>query len=186
MSRDATVLAALENATELSVAFARHWLSLPTHNLIPSRDDFMPESIPGLLPNLIIHELISPEHIRLRLVGTAVVDDFGHELTNRNYLDFVEESRRPKASRSIFLICDQPAGMLVQMKSTAASGKTMIRESIAFPMRDHDGEARLVFYCSNPARERPAQFEERDALKVMRVLDRRYLDIGNGVPIFSD
>lgn len=186
MPRETSVLAAIENATELSVAFARHWLSLPAHDLIPWRRDFLPESIPGLLPNLVIHELISPEHIRLRLVGTAVVDDYGQEITDRNYLDFVEEARRPKASRAIFLVCEHPTGMLVHLNSTSASGQTLTRESIAFPMRDDDGRARFVYFCSNPARERTTYFDEPDALKVMTVLDRRFLDIGAGVPSFQD
>ncbi|MCR9268340.1 MAG: PAS domain-containing protein [Alphaproteobacteria bacterium] len=186
MSREAAVLAAIEDATELSVAFARYWLSLPARELIPSRADFDPGRIRGLLANLVIHELISPEHLKLRLVGTAVVDDYGQEITGRNYLDFVEEGRRPKASRAIFLICEQPAGMLVKLRSTAASGKVLTRESIAFPMRDDDGRARLVYFCSNPAVERETFFDDRDALKVMKVLDRRFIDIGAGVPDFRD
>jgi len=186
MSRETEVLATIDGATALSVAFARHWLSLPTIDLIPSRRDFEPERIPGLLANLVIHELIAEDHIRLRLVGTAVVDDYGQEITGRNYLDFVEESRRPKASQAIFLVCDHPAGMLVKLRSVAESGKLLTRESIAFPMRDDDGVARLVYFCSNPAEERETYFDEPDTLTVMKVLDRRFIDLGAGLPAFSD
>lgn len=186
MSRDTDVLSAMQNATELSVAFARYWLSLPTVDLVPSRRDFEPECIPGLLANLVIHELVSPEHLRLRLVGTAVVDDYGQEITGRNYLDFVAEERRPKASRAIFLVCEQPAAMLVHLRSSTESGKLLTRESVAFPMRDDDGRARLVYFCSNPAEERATYFDERDTLKIMNVLDRSFIDIGAGTPEFSD
>lgn len=179
-------MAKLGDASDLSVAFARYWLSLPTVDLIPSRRDFEPERIPGLLANLVIHELISPEHLKLRLVGTAVVDDYGQEITGRNYLDFVDEARRPKASRAIFLICAQPAGMLVHLRSVALNGTVLTRESIAFPMRDDSGTARLVYFCSNPAVERKTYYDERDALKVMSVLDRHYIDIGAGLPEFRD
>lgn len=186
MSRDDQIMANLENATELSVAFARYWLSLPSVDLIPSRRHFQPERIPGLLANLVIHELVSPEHLKLRLVGTAVVDDYGQEITGRNYLDFVDEARREKASRAIFLVCEQPAAMLVHLCSTAANGTVLTRESIAFPMRDDHGTAKLVYFCSNPAVERKTYVDARDALKVMNVLDRRYIDIGPGVPEFDD
>ncbi|WPZ36893.1 PAS domain-containing protein [Thalassobaculum sp. OXR-137] len=186
MTRDDLVMTGLENATALSVAFARHWLSLPTVDLIPSRRDFEPERIPGLLANLVIHELISPEHLKLRLVGTAVVDDYGREITGQNYLDFVEPARRQKASRAIFLICEQPAGMLVHLRSVAENGTVLTRESVAFPMRDDNGVARLVYYCSNPATERKTFFDDRHELRVMNVLDRRYIDIGAGLPDFSD
>lgn len=186
MSREAAIMTALANATDLSVAFARYWLSLPADDLIPSRRDFEPERIPDLLANLVIHELISPEFLKLRLVGTAVVDDYGQEITGRNYLDFVEEHRRPKASRAIHLICEQPCGMLVHLRSITESGKVLSRESVAFPMRDGNGAARLVYFCSNPAVEREAFFDEPDMLKIMKVLDRLFIDIGAGVPEFED
>lgn len=180
------VMAAIHDATALSRAFAAHWLSLDAVDLIPHRSQFLPERIPGLLANLVIHELVAPDLIRLRLVGTAVVDDYGQEITGRNYLDFVEEERRSKASRAIHLVCEQPCGMLVNLRSHAASGATLTRESIAFPMRDEDGIARLVYFCSNPAEERRTFFDKPDALEVMKVLDRRFIDIGAGLPDFQD
>ena len=186
MSREATVLAAIEEATDQSAAFARYWLSLAPDDLVPNRSDFSPERIPGLLSNLVIHELIAPDFIKLRLVGTAVVDDYGQEITGRNYLDFVEPERRAKASKAIFNICEQPCGMLVYLQSISESGNLLSRESIAFPMRDDDGDARLVYFCSSSAPERTAFFDERDELKVITVRDRRFIDIGAGLPDFSD
>ena len=186
MERVDQVMTAMESASPLSTAFARYWLSLPTTDLIPCRRDFAPEQIPGLLANLVIHELISPDHVRIRLVGTAVVDDYGQEITGRNYLDFVQPDRREKASRAIFHVCEQPAGMLVHLRSVSENGTLLTRESVAFPMRDDGGNARLVYFCSNPAVERATYFDERNSLKVMSVLARRYIDIGAGLPEFSD
>jgi hypothetical protein len=180
------LVARLGDATELSCAFTRYWASLNAKDLIPSRGQFAPETIPDLLANLVIHELISPDFIKLRLVGTAVVDDYGQEITGRNYLDFVEEYRRPKASEAIFLICEHPCGMLVRLQSVAESGKTLTRESVAFPMRDDTGKARLIYFCSNPAVERETFFDEPDELQVMKVMERRFIDIGAGVPAFED
>ena len=186
MPRETNVLSAIDGANDLSIAFARYWLLLDAVDLIPNRAHFIPESIPGLLAHLGIHELISPEFIRLRLVGTAVVDDYGQEITGRNYLDFVEEERRAKASRAIHLICEQPCGMLVHLRSTTVSGNSLTRESIAFPMRSDNGVANLVYYCSGTAREREAFVDEPDELQVMGILQRRFVDIGAGVPDFQD
>ncbi|NQW08310.1 MAG: PAS domain-containing protein [Alphaproteobacteria bacterium] len=186
MSRDVEVLNALGDASKTSLAFARYWLSLDPIDLIPSRAHFLPESIPRLLANLGIHELISPEFIKLRLVGTAVVDDYGQEITWRNYLDFVEEERRPKASRALHLVCEQPCGMIAQLRSTTVRGGTLTRESIAFPMRNEEGIANLVYFCSTPAQERETFIDERTELRVANVLDRYFIDIGAGVPDFQD
>lgn len=186
MPRETNVLSAIDGANDLSIAFARYWLLLDAVDLIPNRAHFIPESIPGLLAHLGIHELISPEFIRLRLVGTAVVDDYGQEITGRNYLDFVDQERRSKASRALHLVCEQPCAMFAHLRSTTVSGGSLTRESIAFPMRNEAGIANLVYFCSTPAQERETYFDERDELKVANVLDRRFIDIGAGIPDFQD
>lgn len=179
-------LSGLEITEPRSRAFADYWLSLPRTGLVPHRDSFRPEQVARILPHIVIHELIAPDLIRLRLVGSAVAEDYGQEITGRNYLDFVEEARRPKASRAIHVICEQPAGMLVQLRSRTRSGRVMTRESIAFPMRDADGAIRLVYFCSSPARERRPLTAPADELQVMNVMNRTYIDIGGGVPEFRD
>ncbi|MEQ8399214.1 PAS domain-containing protein [Thalassobaculum sp.] len=179
-------LRTLDMTEERSRQFAEYWLSLPKTGLVPMRTSFMPEDVPRILPNVVIHELLSPEMIRIRLAGSAVVDDYGQEIAGRNYLDFVEPPRQPKASRAIHVICEQPAGMLVQLKSVTRSGRVMTRESIAFPMRGDNGVASYVYFCSSPARERAHVAPESDQLQVMNVLNRTYIDIGAGLPDFRD
>lgn len=166
--------------------FAEYWAGLPKVDLVPRRTSFRPEEVPRILPYVVIHELLSPELLRLRLVGSAVTAEYGQEVTGRNYLDFVDEARRPKASRAIHLICSHPAAMLVQLRVLSRSGRMMTRESIAFPMRDDDDVARLVYFCSSPARERDDTGPETDELQVMDVMRRTYIDIGAGLPDHRD
>ncbi len=177
-----TALAPIGEFEARSRDFAAFWFSLPKIDLIPRREAFKPEQIPHLLPNLVIHEILSPELIRLRLSGTAVDHHYGQTVTGRNYLDFVEPERRPAASRAIRKICEHPAGMLVHLRSATVSGRIQTRESIAFPMRDSDGRATLVYFCSGNARERSNDSAPQDALKVMEVMRRQYIDIGAGLP----
>ncbi len=180
------VLQGLDVGEERSRRFAAYWLSLAKEGLIPHRDAFRPEEVPRILPHMVIHELVSPDLIRLRLAGSSVTEDYGQEIAGRNYLDFVEPERRAKASRAIHLICEHPAGMLAQLKSVTRGGRILTRESIAFPMRGEDDVARFVYFCSSPARERASVDTEADALQVMNVIRRSYIDIGAGVPDFRD
>lgn len=186
MSGLAETVRDLEVTEERSRQFAAYWAALPKQDLIPRRDAFRPEDLPRILPHIVIHELLSPEFIRLRLVGSAVTAEYGQEITGRNYLDFVDEARRPKASRAIHLICRQPAGMLVQLRSISRSGRMMTRESIAFPMRDEGDVPRLVYFCSSPARERDFAAADPDELQVLDVMRRSYIDIGAGLPDYQD
>lgn len=181
-----TALNQLGEIEERSRAFADYWFSLPKLDLIPHRDSFQPEALPRLLPNLVIHEIGSPDLIRLRLVGTAVETHYGKHVTGRNYLDFVEPDRRAAASRAIQLVCQHPAGMLVHLRSASASGRIQTRESIAFPMRGSDNIANLVYFCSGNARERPRDGRNRDEITLIEVIQRRYMDIGAGVPDFRE
>lgn len=186
MKAETGALGGLEITEERSGLFAEYWMALPKIDLIPRRDSFRPEDLPRILPSIVIHELVSSEMIRLRLVGSAVTRDYGQEITGRNYLDFVEAERRPKASRAIHLICEQPAGMLVQLRSVTRNGRVMTRESIAFPLRGDGDAANLVYFCSSPARERDYSGPESDELQVMNVMRRTYIDIGAGLPDFRD
>lgn len=182
----ADILDGLEVLAECSRLFAGYWSSLPKVDLIPRREAFRPEEVPRLLPNIVIHELVSPETVKLRLVGSAVIDDYGQDITGRNYLDFVEEARRPKASQALFLVCEQPAGMLAQLRSISRSGRVMTREAIALPVRGEDGAASLAYACSSTGRERDYSSIELDELQIMSVARRDYIDIGAGVPDFRD
>lgn len=169
-----------------SPAFADYWYSLPKLDLIPSRRDFDPCTQGPILSTYIIHELISPEMIKLRLVGTKLREGFGVDVTGRNYLDFVEPARRTKASRAIFLVCEQPCGMLVRLVSKTQAGRMYMNETFALPMRDNDGKARLVYYQSNSAPLAEYRDPTKDQLAVLDLAGRTFIDIGAGIPDFRD
>lgn len=181
MPDSARLMSNLDDASDISRAFARYWLSLDKDGLIPRRQDFAPEQIQNLLPNMIIHEIVSPTELKMKLVGTAIVEAFGQEMTGRNYLDFVEEERRASASQAIRLVCEQPCGMLVRVKVLSKTGMALTRETVAFPMRDDDGAAKFVYFCSTP-HARTGSSRETEETLVDEITERRYLDIGAGVP----
>ncbi|MBT6136992.1 MAG: PAS domain-containing protein [Rhodospirillaceae bacterium] len=166
--------------------FAEYWLSLPKVDLVPMRSSFKPEKVPSVIPNMAIHELISPEFIRMRLVGTEMVKDYGQEVTNRNYLDFVEEGRREKASHAIHVVCGQPCGMAVQLSGVSQAGRKLVRSTVAFPMRNDEGQANLVYFCSSRVEKRNRLDAHDDELETMQVSGRVFLDIGAGLPAYLD
>ncbi|WP_420404847.1 PAS domain-containing protein [Nisaea sp.] len=166
--------------------FLDYWLSLRSDRMMPDRAEFDPVGIKHLLPYIVIHELIDPQTIRLRLVGTGVVNQYGQESTGRNYLDFVEPERRAKASEAIFLVREHPAGMSVTLKSLTRNGRSTLRRTIALPVDDPKERRKFVYFCSTrqETSERPPT--EMAALAVQSVADRHYFDIGAGTPAFSD
>ncbi|WPZ36892.1 PAS domain-containing protein [Thalassobaculum sp. OXR-137] len=163
--------------------FQRHWMELPKTGLVPHRRDFRPEALGRALAHMVVHELVSPDDIRLRLVGSMVARAYDEEITGRNYLEMVPEDRRQEASRPFFLACAQPCGMYTRMRSVAWRGLTMQRVSLSYPLRD-DAGVRWFYSCSTtePTGEPDFDFANDGIATVTEVLDRRYLDIGAGVP----
>ncbi len=175
----------LDTEHEAAANFADYWASLPRRDLVPARADFDPIAVPRLLPTFVIHELIAPDDIRIRLAGTAIREHYGVEITGRNYLDFVPEERRAMASRAIHLVCERPCGMLARITSSTESGALMINESLALPLRDDAGRCRLVYYQSN-TRPQVAREPGDDPLRLHETVRRRFYDIGAGVPDYRD
>lgn len=171
--------------THKSVEFLDYWDSLPKIDGIPSRRDFDPCEQGPVLSSYVIHDLIAPDFIRVRLAGTDIREQYGFETTGQNYLDFVDDWRREIASRSIFLICEHPCGLLASLRSETKSGRVMENESIGLPMRDNSGAARLVYYQSNMIDIEAFREPSEDEILKIDVVSERYFDIGEGVPAFN-
>jgi len=71
-------------------ALIDYWVSIHPGDRLPGRDRFDPIDIPALLPNLVLTDVVEDERrFFARLVGTAVVDAFGKELTGHFLTDVI-------------------------------------------------------------------------------------------------
>jgi hypothetical protein len=69
-----------------------YWLHIRGDRAMPSRREFEPADVPALLPHLQLVDIVGGR-FRYRLVGTALVDAFGHDYTGQ-YPDEMFESDR--------------------------------------------------------------------------------------------
>lgn len=75
--------------------FFRLWLGKRAGRAMPARADFDPSEMPHLLPHIMLLDVErDPLRIRVRLVGTAIVDAIGMDLTGR-YVDEIENAEEP-------------------------------------------------------------------------------------------
>lgn len=180
----ADILSTLDIRDRRSLAFAKYWFSLPRQGLVPTRQDFDPCTQGPILSTYVIHELISPDFIRVHLAGTGVREQYGTEITGTNYLDFVEDWRKENASRSLFVMCEQPCGILAHLRARTSAGKQILNESIGLPMRDNSGAVRLIYYQSNTIHEEGYRDPEADMLMTLEIENEVHFDIGAGLPDF--
>ncbi|MEH6631743.1 MAG: PAS domain-containing protein [Halopseudomonas aestusnigri] len=169
--------------------FYDYWRNLERkgEGIVPLKSSFMPEEIGHLLPNMIVYELISKENIKIRLQGTAINERLGQDMTGGNYLDYVEGSRREVASRAFWLMAQQPCGVIATLEHALSGGRTITVESIGFPFENDSGENPIIMYQSNEVEAyNPIAHKNDGQLKLIFVVDRQIIDIGNGAPTFVD
>ncbi len=164
-----------------------YWQSMPREGVLPLRSSFFPEKIPQLLPHLIIYEIVSKDFIRFRLAGTAVRERMGFDPTGQNYLDFVAEERKAKASQSFFAVVEQPCGMRVISNHGMSSGRKMFLEVFMLPVENDMSENPIILCQSNEIKsDTEDHLPDEAKLENVTVTRRDFIDIGAGVSDFKD
>jgi hypothetical protein len=79
----------------------RHWLAKRGSRSMPARSDLNPGDICPLLPYLTIVDKVDGQ-FRWRLVGTAAVQEFGHDPTGGFVGSYLTEPESAAAARAIY------------------------------------------------------------------------------------
>ncbi|MCZ4279710.1 PAS domain-containing protein [Kiloniella laminariae] len=171
--------------------FFQFWKTIPREGLVPYRQDYHPEKAAALLPTMMMYELISADHIKIRLMGTGITQDFGTEREGKNYLDFIEPQRREKVSKALWEIARIPCGIRVVAEHLLQSGLTVKLESVGLPLLNREGRISWILFQRNILGEQrglPEQPSDRefDPRTYVRLFLRDYIDIGAGVSDFSE
>ncbi|KLN61630.1 hypothetical protein WH96_04635 [Kiloniella spongiae] len=145
---------------------------------------------------MLVYELISSDFIRIRLIGSTVEERFGGSRTGTNYLDMVEEHRKPSASAALWSQVEKPCGMHVLLEQELMSGRIAYIEAVGLPISNTEGGHPLILFQNNEiSRDRDDlllenwdQFDDKEdrLLKCIRVSERRFFDLGAGIPDFRD
>lgn len=77
------------NSTDCHLQLYAYWNSKRAGRRMPARSDIAPDQIRGLLPNLMLIDVVGAD-FRYRLVGTKVVEDMGRNLTAASAGSYVE------------------------------------------------------------------------------------------------
>ncbi len=173
----------LSNAGFLITEFTRYWSSLPKVGFIPDRDDFLPERIPGLLPNIVVLEPIKRDFLKLRLVGSAIETRYNQRnLKGQNYLDFVRPIDRNNVSQTIFSMIEYPMGLLAHLQMRTCKGVFSTGNLIAFPVRDANSARCLIYVLQDLPTQINYSNQDVNSLFVINGRLLSYIDIGAGVP----
>lgn len=136
----------------------RYWVACRGHMPLPRRPQFDPLRFRKLLPHMQLHERKPDGRYLCKVSGTAVVEAYGFESTNR----YVDDVINPSHLKSRIAILDETldggrpvfyAGSLV-----LAGREWQGFQRLALPVADADGAARFIFSLLDFTR-RPPQAE---------------------------
>jgi hypothetical protein len=113
-------------------ALYRYWVSKCVDGRPPRRIELdVPVELPGLLPNLMLVETVG-DKLRYRLVGSAIWDRYGMDLTG----SWIEERNPAEAEwrATLVLVRDDRAPRLLSSPVPGAQGRLHV--AVALPLLD--------------------------------------------------
>lgn len=162
--------------------FVEYWRGLPKTGLVPERNAFDPTDIPDLLSTITMYDVTDDGHVRFRLIGTSLATYFGHNITGRDYLDFVAPERRSAAFQAMWVMPTYPVGMKVTMHVQTYRNAYAQFETVGLPLLPRPGQPPIVIFQSEEPRSLGYRPDEVGTIECFTISDRVFIDLGKGVP----
>ncbi len=168
-----------------SLAFESLWRGLPRSGLIPDRAEFKPERAKHLLRNLILVAAPNDDNgaLTIRLVGSAIHEQIGRDITGLDYAHFLGEGGRESAKLVVKKMFIHPCGFWQIAPVHYERGYSQFWEMTGLPLAGNDRSPPLVLaYVRQAERLLQAEHTSDRAMYVGPAEPFEYLDIGAGVP----
>jgi len=174
---------ALSEVPERLVQFLEIYEDLRGDRLAPARSDLDLRRLARLLPDITIMERQEPGTIIYRLMGTAVAERLGADLTGHNFLNYLGPTERDRIDLGIAIVSEIPCGTFSIYENQYASGIGARAESLALPLDGGSGEPPflIIGLHSNQTPESYGKAHEESVIGT-HWRDGVVIDLGHGVP----
>lgn len=168
---------------EAAAGWAAYWLSLPKKDGLPLKRALDPGAMRRFVANLVMVERHGARDYKWRLMGTAVRNMTGVELTGTEAFEFHTPQQRERALVAYDAQLDTPCGVWGVTILQGAGGFEIPVEILVLPLRADDGSPRFlantVERLPNGRRLDPGAAVD---VKLLAWPEHRFLDIGYGMP----
>lgn len=112
---------------------------------MPARDDLDPLDFPALLPNVILVDVMPPDgRLKVRLVGTLVVQMFGGDYTGK-YLDEIDFGEEGQTIQDEYAAAATEANAIfTDHRFRELGGHTFDIERVILPLSDDGASATML------------------------------------------
>lgn len=170
-------------STPACIDFTQAWLSWRGDALAPHRGQLRLEQIAQHLRWLSVMEIRSPEDMVFRLVGTAINDTRGRELTGTTLKDLSAAEDWPRRSAITWALASQPAGLTYRVLFDYTLGPPVYSEYVCLPVfSETPGAPTQLFTIREPVEDVSLALPQLKT-KFNHVGEgNRFIDIGAGSP----
>ena len=174
---------AMSEAKDRLVKFLEIYEEARQTKLVPTRDDLGLRQLARFLPDITIMERPEPGKVIYRLMGTAVAERMGADLTGQNFLDYLKDAERARNDLGLGFVSDIPCGTFAMYDNQYASGVLSRNESMMLPIDAGSGEAPYQILGMHLT-QNPFQYGEEQGQSVIAVKwrDGMVIDLGRGLP----
>jgi hypothetical protein len=168
------------------VAFYTYWLSLPRaeSSVMPRLSDYFDHAPPKLQPFVAISDVISPANIKVRLMGTGLVNMVGRDPTGSDLSLLYSESLRSLMYKVAWQAATRPVGYIAVRNVRTRAGQIVQNPTICLPLANPPSSTiALITY----AKISGVVIDIADDDQLQMVQDVRvthWIDLGAGVPEF--
>ena len=164
--------------SESCKAFLSHWDSLPKEGLMPLSRTFLDCPPVALMPYAMLEEVL-PQGLKVRFMGTAMVDRWQRDITGRYLGEGLPKDKFDVLCHNGTAVATHPCGMRQLGEIHSSTGRTVHFEAVLLPLGVEAGRPpRLIAYSH--MLDTLGRKEHNDTF--FRAADRVWLDIGAGTP----
>lgn len=157
------------------------WQTLRTGEGLPSRKDVRLQDFAPFAADLLMYELISPSHLRCRLMGSRVTDRVQMSGPDINWLDHVAPDMRRAGERWWQALVNTPCAGMMQYSVAHMDGTNRMSRCLLLPITQSEGQVMLLALTQASSVYRVD--DTRDQLQISEdCFQTCYLDIGFGLP----
>lgn len=112
----------------------RYWNEVRGDRIAPHRFEIEPSRIAELLPETFILETVDEAHLRYRLAGTRLVDQFGQDFRGANFLTLWDGRDRTAVMEKLATVTDCGAAVVIVTEAFCQRGRKATFEFVVLPL----------------------------------------------------
>ena len=154
-------------------------LQAQSAKLVPPRKALTPSVARAVLPYLFIQEVVDPETVIMRLIGTVILSRNGVNATGRNLYELMPPDMRRMSWLHLRRLLDTPCGSRM-ICTESYDNREVVTEMVSFPFADASDLPRFVIAASAEVDLQELAARGDSTKKFGEVLSMEYIDIGAG------